>query len=112
MESGMRVQRAVTRPATLPREVSATGFNSPPPLFFLTWQSIEKETEVDLTAEVRAQIDATPYEELLRQWRFAPTGDPMFQGESGTYFAERMKELRSQPGGNERHVAASKSIGR
>ena len=111
MESGMRVQKAVTRPATLPREVSATGFNSPPPLFFLTWQSIAKETGVDLTPEVKSRIDAKTYEELLRLWRFAPSGHPMFQGESGTYFAERMKELRSQPGGNERHVAASKSIG-
>lgn len=65
---------------------------------------------MDLTSEVKAKIDAMDYESLLRKWRFAPVGDPMFQGESGKYFGERMAELRREPGGAERHTAASKSI--
>lgn len=66
---------------------------------------------MDMTQELKAQIDAKSYEQLLSRWRNAPVGDPMFQGESGKYWAERMSELRSEPGGNSRHVAASKSIG-
>lgn len=66
---------------------------------------------MDLTPELKAQIDATSYEALLSRWRNGPLGDEMFQGESGKYWAKRMAELRSAPGGNDRHVAASKSIG-
>jgi hypothetical protein len=65
----------------------------------------------DLTPERKAHIDALSYEQLLRQWRFAPSGDPMMQGETGDYLAARMKELRSRPGGQEEHVRASKSVG-
>ena len=64
-----------------------------------------------MTDEMKARIDGMSYGELLRKWRFAPVGDPMFQGEAGDYFGERMKELRSRPGGDEKHVSASKSIG-
>lgn len=64
-----------------------------------------------LTDELKADIDAKTYVSLLRTWRFAPSGDEMFQGESGDYWAKRMKELRSQPGGDEMHTRASKSIG-
>ncbi len=67
--------------------------------------------DMDMTPELKAEIDAKSYEELLRHWRYAPLGDAMFQGASGIYWAERMKELRAQPGGDARHVAASKSIG-
>jgi len=66
---------------------------------------------MDLTPENKARIDALSYEELLSKWRFAPTGSPWFQGETGTYWGNRMTELRSQPGGNAKHVAASKNIG-
>ena len=61
--------------------------------------------------EMKARIDSMTYEQLLSKWRFAPVGDPMFQGETGDYVSERMKKLRSEPGGNARHVAASKHIG-
>ena len=64
-----------------------------------------------LTPEVKAAIDTRSYASLLNEWRFAPSGSPMFEGESGKYFGERMAELRSQPGGNERHTQASKQIG-
>ena len=42
---------------------------------------------------LKAQIDVMSREEMARRWRFAPVGDPMFQGEVGDYFAERFKEL-------------------
>lgn len=64
-----------------------------------------------LTQELKATIDAKTYEQLLSRWRNAPIGDKMFQGESGDYWAQRMQDLRSQPGGNDIHVSASKSIG-
>lgn len=64
-----------------------------------------------LTPERKAHIDSLSYEQLLSRWRFAPIGDPWFQDETGDYWAQRMKELRSQPGGDGQHVAASKSIG-
>lgn len=64
-----------------------------------------------LTAEVKAKIDAMTYTELLAAWRFTPCGDPLFQGESGTYIAQRMRTLRDQAGGDARHTAASKLIG-
>jgi len=64
---------------------------------------------MDLTEENKAHIDSMSYEDLLRRWRNAPAGDPWFQGETGKYWGERMKELRSAD--PEDHVAASKRIG-
>lgn len=66
---------------------------------------------MNLTDEVKAQIDAKTYEELLYHWRYAPMDDPWFQGEVGDYWARRMATLRGEPGGEDRHVAASKKIG-
>jgi len=66
---------------------------------------------MDLTPQNKAYIDALNYEQLLGQWRFAPFGDPWFQGETGKYWRERMNELRALPGGNEEHIRASKNIG-
>ena len=64
-----------------------------------------------LTEENKQYIDSLDYYELLRRWRFAPVGDKWFQDETGTYWAERMKQLRAEPGGDERHVQCSKDIG-
>ena len=64
-----------------------------------------------LTPENKAHIDAMSYDGLLGKWRFAPPGDPWFQGETGKYWGNRMKELREAEGGNERHVGASKRLG-
>lgn len=64
---------------------------------------------MDLTPENKAHIDAMSYEELLRHWRFAPLGDPWFQGETGEYWSKRMHELREKD--PTEHVAASKKIG-
>lgn len=60
-----------------------------------------------LTPEVKTEIDAKSYESLLSGWRFALVGNTMFQGESGEYWAKRMKELRD---GGADHVGASKRI--
>ena len=64
-----------------------------------------------LTEENKRYIDDLSYELLLGRWRNSPAGDPWFQGETGKDWGERMGELRSQPGGNSMHVAASKDIG-
>jgi len=42
--------------------------------------------------EMEAKIDLMTQEEMCRAWRFAPPGDPMFQGETGEYFMKRFKE--------------------
>lgn len=66
---------------------------------------------MNLTVENQKHIDSLAYVELLRHNRFAPAGDPWFQGETGLYWLSRMAELRAQPGGDERHTMASTSIG-
>lgn len=66
---------------------------------------------MELTPENKAKIDAKSYESLLCGIRFAPIGDLWFQGDTGKYWSERMKHLRSQPNGDAMHTAASKSIG-
>ena len=45
-----------------------------------------------MTKDMKAKIDSMSQEELCRKWRFAPSGDPMLQGEAGEYFAKRLKE--------------------
>lgn len=61
-----------------------------------------------LDETIKQQIDAMTYEEMLRKWRFAPVGDPMLQGETGTYFATRMREIEPS---REEKVRVSKKIG-
>jgi hypothetical protein len=61
-----------------------------------------------LTEERRAHIDSLTYIQLLRKWRFSPSGDEWFQGETGRYWATRMKELVAE-GVN--HTQASKIVG-
>lgn len=63
---------------------------------------------MDLTPERKKYIDGLHYEGLLSRWRFAPIGDQMFQGETGEYWGERMKQLRASGAD---HVGASKQIG-
>lgn len=66
---------------------------------------------MELTGDNKKYIDSLPYEALLARWRFAPSGDAWFQGDTGAYWGKRMSELRDLPGGNEKHVQTSKSIG-
>jgi hypothetical protein len=63
-----------------------------------------------MTEEIKAQIDAMDYHSLLRRWRFAPVGDPFFQGETGEYYQKRMDAKREEVGHDEA-VRASKQIG-
>ena len=64
---------------------------------------------MDLTEERRKYIDELPHAELLSRWRFAPAGDPWFQGETGVYWRERLSRSRDEDPA--RHVAVSKSLG-
>ena len=59
---------------------------------------------------IKQQIDEMDYESMLRLWRNATVGHPMLQGETGDYYAEKMKQKRKEVG-NAEHVRASKSIG-
>ena len=54
-------------------------------------------------------IDAAEYETLLRRWRFAPCGDPLFQGAIGEYYSKIMFKKRDELGANASDV--SKRIG-
>jgi hypothetical protein len=58
----------------------------------------------------KAWIDAASYEDLLRRWRFAPLGDPVFQGETGQHYIKVMGTKKREVGQGG-HVAASKAIG-
>ena len=60
--------------------------------------------------QMKNWIDNASYESLLRKWRFAPTGDPFFQGNIGDYYSYVMAKKRSDVG-NEEHVRSSKYIG-
>ncbi len=59
--------------------------------------------------EMIAWIDSQPYRELLRWWRFAPSGDPFFQNSAGEYYRQAMSAKRPQEPGQ--GVLASKSVG-
>ena len=63
-----------------------------------------------MSDKIKKQIDEMSYESMLRLWRNAPSGDPMFQGETGIYYKEVMFRKRDEVG-PDAHVAASKSIG-
>jgi hypothetical protein len=63
-----------------------------------------------MTPDQKIWIDTASYEQLLRRWRRAPAGDPMFVGDTGEYYGQRMIEKRAEVG-QAAHVAASKSIG-
>lgn len=60
--------------------------------------------------ELKAQIDTMSYEDLLRLWRFAPAGNPLFQGEVGQYYSKVMAKKKNEIG-SAAAVAASKRIG-
>ena len=69
----------------------------------------QKGKERVLTKEQKEWIDNASYEQLLRKWRFAAVGDPMFSGDTFEHYDLVMREKRSaDPAG---HVRASKAIG-
>ena len=63
-----------------------------------------------MTEETKKLIDEMDYESMLRGWRRAPAGSPLFQGATSDYFAKVMAEKRKKIG-NAAHVTASKNIG-
>jgi hypothetical protein len=63
-----------------------------------------------MTPEQKKEIDDMDYVSMLSLWRNAPSGHPMFQGDTGDYYAKVMAEKRRKVG-SAAHVAASKSIG-
>ena len=65
---------------------------------------------MDLTSELKVEIDILSLHEMISRWRFAPVGSLIFQGESGTYWSERMMMLRHVD--PEEYVAASKALSR
>lgn len=62
-----------------------------------------------LTDENKEYIDSLDYQSLLEKWRYSPSGDPWFQGETGQYWRKRMNNLRKE--NPSEAVAASKRIG-
>lgn len=61
-----------------------------------------------LTPELKAKIDGMTRVEMASRWRFAPIGDPLFQGESGVYFAQRFKELDGMSPEISKHIGWDK----
>ena len=59
-----------------------------------------------LTKERKVHIDIMSYKQLLSHWRFAPSGDKWFEGETGVYWAKRMAEIKP-----ENHSEISKQVG-
>lgn len=62
------------------------------------------------TAEMKKWIVSASYEELLRKWRFEPSGSQWFQGELGEFFSQTMqvKKLSMSEAGPSQ---ASKRVG-
>ena len=60
--------------------------------------------------ELTETIDNMTYRELLSKWRFAPTGDPLLQGDIGKYYSKVMNEKKELLTDGE-HSRISKSIG-
>lgn len=63
-----------------------------------------------MTAEQKKWIDDASYLALLKRWRFAEAGDPIFTGDTGPYYAEVMAK-KKEAIGRENAVATSKQIG-
>jgi hypothetical protein len=65
---------------------------------------------MNLTPELKKQIDDMSYEDMLRRQRFDPIGSPLFQGESGEYFIRTWANKRAAlPDGT--HAQTSKRLG-
>ena len=59
--------------------------------------------------ETKKWIDEATYEQLLRNWRFAPVGSPYFIGETGQYYEKVMREKQAAIGA--KAAQASKTLG-
>ena len=65
---------------------------------------------MEMSDTLKKRIDDMPYEEMLKQVRFAPMGDPLFIGEVGDYFMAKKAEKSTFLEDGEA-VAISKKIG-
>lgn len=65
--------------------------------------------EQKITQEQKIYIDSLSVYKLLHRVRFAPTSDPMLQGDVGNYWLARLATLREQDPGE--YVVASKQMG-
>ena len=63
-----------------------------------------------LTEEMKAKIDIMSLREMLAKQRFAPIGDPLFQGDIGDYFLKVMREKKNAIG-NDEWSNISRSVG-
>jgi hypothetical protein len=62
-----------------------------------------------LTEENKAHIDSLSHYTLLERIRFAPSGNPWMQGETGDYWITRREEKRAENPGAA--VRDSKTLG-
>ena len=76
----------------------------------LVRESLINEISNEELEKFKKQINNMAYSETLSKWRFAPLGDPMFQGELGEYFIKVMAEKESKLISGEK-TAISKNIG-
>ena len=65
---------------------------------------------MQLTEGNKKHIDSLSYKQLLSEWRFAPSGSPWFQGETGEYWGSAMNKKKEEIG-QDMAVHVSKSIG-
>ncbi len=45
-----------------------------------------------MTDELKKQIDNMSQYEMCRRWRFSELGDKLFEGDTGKYFAQVLKD--------------------
>ena len=62
-----------------------------------------------MTSEEKTMIDSMDYEALLRLWRYASAGHPLFKGDTGDYYSKILAEKKVQAGNSASTI--SKSIG-
>lgn len=75
----------------------------------LTYSPLTTPYHMDLTPENKAYIDSCDIHTLLFRVRFAPIGDPWFQGETGDYWMDRLSTVRAQD--EDAYIRASKDMG-
>ena len=61
-----------------------------------------------MTTEQKDWIDNASTEALLEKWRFTQLGDPMFEGDTGTYYSKALAKKRDEDPPT--YTAASKNI--
>lgn len=51
---------------------------------------------MSIPEDVKIEIDNMSYYDLLKKWRFAPSGDPILSGKMYQYFTDAMGEKREK----------------